>query len=326
MNDQGLTPPKLQPIDPVLIVAFALCAVLIGGLYFVMIAPSGGGETVSEESGPEQSYRFRAMTIDRARLAAARDQRQGEAHLERAPQEIARLQELVREANLMQFPADPPLTGEAVDKIEREIIYAANEVIPATGFPGFVTAGESMFEACLQGLEELLLAVRRGNVEMERARQDPPTPRFKTYRENCGNALDILIEHGLVTPEGRWRQAHGPTIFELLMRFRWAHMIHTHMAARVQLPRYEYELLLRWRVEDPYAFPASQRRIFLQELATMLPDYDTALAEARIDAEGKEWPEIIRIFEQLTENYPGNRQYRGILEAVKKAAPPGEIL
>lgn len=166
MNDHGPTPPKQPSIDPALIVAFALCVMFVGGLYFVMIAPSGSRETAGEDSGPEQSYRFTAMTIDAGRLARARDQRQGEARLEKAPQEIARLQELVREANLMQFPSDPPLTPEAVTKIEREIMYAANEVIPATGFPGFVTAGESMFEACLQGLDELLLAVRRGNVDM----------------------------------------------------------------------------------------------------------------------------------------------------------------
>jgi hypothetical protein len=313
-------PPAPSSLDRALILAFIICLVLNLAAYFLVFAPPRIDRVAGEDEGPEQSYRFAPLSIDEARLQQARDQRHGAARPDRVVDEIARLQARVRAANLLQFPGEDPVTAEQVERIEREIFYLANEVLPGTGLPGFVVSGESLFTACQEGLEELLLALRRGNLDLDRARRDPPSPRFDAYRENCGNALEMLVDHGLVTPDGRWRQAHGPRIFEVLMRFRWAHIIHSHLPARAQLSRYEYELLLRWRVEDPYAFPASQRRQFLEELKAILPDYDTNLAQARIDAEGREWSEIIAIFEALAQAHPSNRLYKTILADVRKAA------
>ncbi|MFU8806496.1 MAG: hypothetical protein ACNA8W_21980 [Bradymonadaceae bacterium] len=320
MSRQASPPPKPASLDAPLIVAFAICLAINVGLYFVFIGLPASVDIAPEETGPEQTYRFGAMKIDAQRLARARDQHQGEARLDRNPEEIAYLHALVREANAMQFPTEPPVTPAEVEQLERKIIFAANEVIPATGLPGFTAAGEPIFKACLTGLEELLLAIRRGSVDLTQARKSPPERRFQAYRENCGNALDMLLGYGLITEDASWRQAHGPTIFEILLRFRWAHMIHAHIPVRAQLPRYEYEILARWRVEDPYAFPSSQRHRFLSELTSMVPDYDVPLANARIEAEGREWPEIIAIFQKLTEEHPNNRHYASILRAIEKAA------
>lgn len=300
-----------QSIDPVLWTAFAVSLLCIITLGFVFSSTTTSSHTAANlDTIPADPTRFASFTIDTQRLNKERQQQQSEARLGSVEQELTHLYSVVRRANLAQFP--PQANESRTDPVvlNAELTFAADDVLPASGVRGFTAAGEPLFAACNEGIEELLKAIRLQSIPLDEARSNPSSERFQQYRENCGNALPTLIQHGLIDPKGRWAKPFAPALFEILNRFRWAHIIHARLPARLQLAPYEYELLMRWRIEDPDAFTRAERRDFIRQAASELNDFDPILAEVLLDNETKSHSQALEHLRELSEKHPENQKYR----------------
>ncbi|MBA2662956.1 MAG: hypothetical protein H0U74_11715 [Bradymonadaceae bacterium] len=316
------SPPDPPTIHPVLWVSFALCALIIVVLFVAFTHTTSTPHARLKEPARYEPLLFAPLEVDARQLAIERDRHHGEARLDAVGEDLAHLHQIVRKANLSQFPsADEQAPPDAL-QMQAELVFAADEVLPATGVRGFIAAGEPIFEACNEGLEQLLQALRLANLPLAEARTNPPHRRFQKYRENCGNALPSLLEHGLVSATGQWLKPYGPAIFEILNRFRWAHIAHARLPARLQLSPYEYRLMMRWRIEDPDAFPLQARREFLSQATELFPDYDSALAEALLDVEGKDKTFATERMRALHLQYPNNAEYLRRLRALEQSGAP----
>lgn len=314
--------PTPASLHPSLLLAFAICGALVVGLFFII----GPGRPTAPvvTSGPhfDDPTQFAPLSIDEQRLARERHRHHGPVTLDRARPALERLYEAVYRAHRHQFPTVEGEVRASVVELEAALVFAADEVLPATGMPGFVVAGEPIFEACQEAIDELLLAIHRRSITLDQARTDPPLPRFARYRDNCGNALPMLLDHGLVTPDGRWARPYAPKLFEILNRLRWANILHARLPARLQITPYEYELLMRWRIEEPKAFPITKRRAFLREAATYLPHYDVVLAEALLDIEGQDTSFAVDRIRKIVEEHPEVPEYKLRLERLESRLRP----
>ncbi|GEM_PF-3107060 len=285
--------------DPMIWVG-GLLSLAVGVAIFVMNrqAPSDSPDEpppiaeVSMEDAPHP-LAFPPLPADEDRLARARAEKYGAARrtLDDQPEASEAqkaLIELVQQANRRQFDGGEEAGAGDGAALSRRISVAANNVIQSLSYDTFPAAGEPLYTACREGLASLLAAVRRGDVDFERAKQDPPTSEFETYRSNCGNLLGVLAERGLVGESGEWAEPEDKSkvVFSVLQRVRWAHMTHDRRPALLQLTPAERALYLRWRIESPRAFPMAQRQKFLSQLTAdkgLLSEYDTQLAWARLE-------------------------------------------
>lgn len=303
--------PNRHAINPVLWTAFGVCLLCTIGLGFAFSSLSSSSHTSSQSQNLEANpTQFPPLIIDHQRLNKERRLQQSEARLGSVEQELNHLYAVVRRANLAQFPSTANEARPDLVILNAEVTFAADEVLPASGIRGFTAAGEPLFAACNEGIEELLKAIRRQSIPLEEARRNPSPARFQKYRENCGNALPLLLQHGLVDSTGRWSKPYAPVLFEILNRYRWAHITHARLPARLQLAPYEYELLMRWRIEDPDAFPIAERRKFIHQASSEISDFDPVLAETLLDNEGKTESEAIENLRELSEKHPENQNYR----------------
>jgi hypothetical protein len=265
--------------DPSLLAAGVVSLALAGLFYWAVT----GGEAEQE---PPEPMEFAPIEIDEDRLDRVRAKKYGEARKALTANPADALLSAARRLNDLQF--DETREGrQKLQKLARKISYMANDVIPRTGYDGYIAAGEPMFSACQQGLDELLSAIASGSIPFEKASTNPPADRFETYRNNCGPILPLLEKRRIVTREGEWRQPADRyrTITQILQRFRWATTIRDRRPALMQLTDYERRLLMRWRIEDPEAYPAEKRRSFLARIEReegLVEDYDTALARATL--------------------------------------------
>ncbi len=305
------SPPEQHPIHPILWTAFGLCltCVVVVGVLLATNASTDNSNSPTDIANSNPT-RFAPLTIDTARLLRERREQQSEAQLGEVDRELSHLYSVVIRANQAQFPPQDSQTQPDPVLLAAEVTFAADEVLPASGVRGFTAAGEPIFAACNEGIEELLKAIRIKNVSLAEAKENPPLARFKKYRENCGNALPMLLQHGLVTPDGRWAKPYAATLFDILNRYRWAHIAHARLPARLQLAPYEYELLMRWRIEDPDAFSTNERKQFIAQAAAEIRDYDSLLAETLLENESKDRTQAVEHLRNLSEKHPTNQNYR----------------
>lgn len=304
------SPTEPHPIHPVLWIAFGIClaCIVLLGVAFSTTKTTNHSNSYADSANSDPT-RFEPLTIDSARLKRERREQQSEAQLGTVDKELSHLYSVIRQANSAQFP---PQNGQnQTDQIllAAEVTFAADEVLPASGVRGFTAVGEPIFAACNEGIEELLKAIRINNVSLDEAKENPPPARFQKYRENCGNAFPMLLQHGLVTTDGRWAKPYASTIFDILNRYRWAHIAHARLPARLQLSPYEYELLMRWRIEDPDAFSRGERQKFITQAAAEIRDYDAPLAEVLLSNEGNDRLQALEHLRELSEKHPTNQNY-----------------
>lgn len=267
MVDQQQEARDLKRLDPV-----------ISGTVIVLVLAVVGYAVASVVLAPEISEDdivFEPLQVDRDRLLEERKERASDVQPERAGDDLERLRESARQANEMSFQSSTKVERETLN--EKLSVYA-NQIMPAYGYDGFVYSAEPLFIECGKGLEELLDAVQRGQISIDDANQDLPEDTFERYRKNCGNVLPMLVEQGLVTEEGEWSVEAGPAIFDVLNRYRWAHIIDDRRRAIMQLTPYEREILMRWRIEDAEAFDNAERWRFLEQARGLLDDYNVAWA------------------------------------------------
>jgi hypothetical protein len=299
-------PPALSPgLKAGFVVSLAL-----GCLLFWLMAFSDSSD------GPEHPLAFPAIDIDQKRLDGERTEKYAEArsNLEKSPPE--EFLEVVRKVNRQQFTNDVAKRRETAERLS----YLANEVIPKTGYEGFMAAGQPVFDKCRKGLEELLEAVRSGELELSEARSDPAPGQFGRYRTNCGRLLPTLIERGLVDQQGYWTKPVelSQTIFDILQRLRWANIIHSRRPPMMQLTEYERELLMRWRIEDPDAYGRDKKEEFLKRTERNpepYPSYDVPLTRAKIAYQTGDLQTAAEILKkQLREDSGDTSDYREALE------------
>ncbi|TXD36293.1 hypothetical protein FRC96_09430 [Lujinxingia vulgaris] len=313
-------PPAPPAMSPAIAVALAGCALLvIGALLWKAFGPPpepqwAGDDTAQVRSGLD----FPPLIIDAEELQRARQVHDEEVELSAEHQaQHEALLNAIKDANRAQFSDADPIDARA---LQARIDELSASLVPATGPRGFVPLGSSLFDACATSLEELLAAVRRGALTLEDASTAPALPRFASYREHCGNVVPVLREHNLLTDDAVWKTPSSRLIFDILQRYRFAEIIHTIQPTRLQMAPYEYEMLTRWRIEDAEAFDVRTRRRFLSRVSPIIPDYDVALAHARLDVHGKSPEEAIPRFQQLASEHPDSARYRDILTELRRSA------
>lgn len=271
------------------VVAGAVLSLVVGlGIFWAQSQRAGPSE--SEYAAPrvesgEHPLAFPPLRIDEGRLADSRREKYGEAReaLKRAGEPHRKLIGLVRQANAAQF-GNSEIPAQA---LTAQISATANEVIPYTTYDGFPAAGRPVFEACREGLSALQEALGSGDLTPKQAREHPEGPEFDSYRQNCGQLYGTLVDRGLMEERGRWSEPVSlqRDLFEILQRYRWAHIIRSRRQPHLQLTEYERRLFFRWRIEDPEAFPQPKRQEFLsrvREDPSLIPDYDVPMAAARL--------------------------------------------
>jgi hypothetical protein len=279
------SPYEPEPMAPAITLTSALLALVILTALFLRL--SAGAPTPEWSSSELQQLRsglaFPALVVDPVRLEASMANHYREADVSHVQEEVDELRTLVTRANLAHFPVHDPAQQISHANLELELTFATDEVFTATGPRGFVVVGEPNFSACKRGLNDLLEAIRSGNLPLTQAVQDPPADRFADYRKYCGNLLPSLLDHHLVAPDGTYARDFSEVMIGILLRYRWAGLAHTRHHTARQLSPYELELFGRWRIEDPDAFSPPERLRLLGEFAHFLPpEYDVPLARARI--------------------------------------------
>lgn len=306
-HDRGSgTAPDLGPgIKAGFVVSLALGCILF---WLMAFSDSAGG--------PEHPLAFPPIEIDQTRLHGEREDKYGEArsNLDKSsPEEFLKV---VRKVNRQQFIDDAAKRRKTAERLS----YLANEVIPTTGYEGFMAAGQPVFEKCRKGLDDLLEAVRSGDLELTEAKSDPAPGQYGVYRTNCGRLLPTLLERELVDQEGYWRQPVelSKTIFEILQRLRWANIIHSRRPPMMQLTDYERELLMRWRIENPDAYGREKKEEFLKRTERNpepYPNYDVPLTRAKITYQSGDLQTAVDILQKQLRSDSGNtREYRKALE------------
>jgi hypothetical protein len=279
-----------QQLDPTIGVTVLVLVLGVVGfaLYQVQTAPEISADDVD----------FKPLKVDTERLLAERKERSSEIAPNRAGKDLQRLRETARQANEMSFGS--PTRLEQQETTKKLSIYA-NQIMPAYGYDGFIYSAEPLFIECGKGLESMLGAIRRGQITVEQATEGPPAETFENYRQNCGNVLPILIEQGLITTEGEWTTDAGPAIFDVLNRYRWAHIIDDRRKAMTQLTPYEQEILMRWRIEDAEAFDMEERWRFLDQTRNLVPNYEVNWAAGVLSLRESNLDQALEYFQKAAD-------------------------
>ncbi len=313
---------KPEPMASGLIIGYLLSvAFILGGVGWSLFGPEPESEwTPDEEAHLLAGLQFPPLTVDANRLADARSSHYDKPDLSLIEADVAELRTTFRKINLSQFPSDRLIGDLSPLELVAKIEFVAGDVVGVTGVRGFNSVGTPHFERCLSGLDDLLAAIESGNLPLSQALENPPASRFEDYREHCGNFLPVLHERHLVTSEGQWRHDYSRDIADILQRYRWADMVRDIYPLHDLLSRYELELLFRWRIEDPEAFPPRHRRQLLARAQNRyLPeDYDFDLAWARLDVANFDLEGALPRFEELVENHPDNELYRAIHDDIAR--------
>jgi hypothetical protein len=281
-------------LDRSLLAGFVICTLLAAAFGYWRV---GGQIGISEAD-----FAFEPIAIDLQKLEAQREEKFKTVHLDRAPRRWKTLLETARDANRIQFAtAASPMEAST---LRGKLRFHANEVIPATGYDGFVAATQPLRQECLAGLEELLAALRSGELSMEQARKNPPANQFSRYRDNCGKMLPMLVEHGLVTPEGNWSSDDAPIIVDILSRFRWAHIIANQRSPWRQLTPYEAKIFSRWRIEQARGYSLAKRLEFVEEIGQIFPNYPTEYARGVLAFQAGDIESALDSFEILAADRP----------------------
>lgn len=294
-----------------LLIAFGVCALLAAGLGFWRLP---GPHTISAAS-----FEFQALDIDPKRLQAERDEKFKSVRLDQVSQDWARFVETARALN--QFDFSDPNGPERAATLEK-LSYYSNEIIPATGFEGFVAATQPLRDACAQGLETLREALGAKKIDLQLALEDPPPAQFAPYRDNCGNQLAMLIERGLLSKTGAWTSKDAPRIADILARYRWAHLLQDQYSPWLLLTPYEVEIFARWRVEHATGYSLDKRLAFLAEIEELLPDYNVDFARGVLAYQHNDIAGALQHFEKLAQDHP-EAGYQGYIRYLQAQAPPG---
>lgn len=278
----------------------------------------------SQRAHLKSGIEFPPLSIDAQRLESQRSEfaeQSADVDLELLEDDIVELHEAFRLANVAQFSAPENDPGPPPQEIADRLHYLSNDVVVVTGPAAFQQIGEPIFEGCLAGLDELLDALRRGDIDPGDATEDPPE-QFELYRQNCGNMLPQLIRRGVIDDTGQLQHSDARNLVDILQRYRWADLIRSRYDITRQWSSYELELFTRWRIEDPDAFDLPDRHRYLeraQRRGHLPSDYDAALAEARLEAAsaGSD-AEKLAPFEQLAEDNPDNELYRALYERLHR--------
>lgn len=313
--------PQIEPMSPAILITAFICLAFILGIAANKFIFQASKFSLSAEQRLqiESGLNFPPLQFDKARQQAAHREFYETPDLSTQRDTVQALHDLTQKANLTQFP---PLDGESLPplaELDHHLRLLADELLPATGPRGFSSVGEPLFQACTEGLNDLLAALQAQELPLSQALKDPPHQRFAQYRKNCGNALPVLLERHLITPDGTWAHDFGPELFGILQRYRWADLIHSRYSTDQQLAPYDLEIFSRWRIEDPQAFsPAERRQLLAQSRAYLPTDYDHGLARVRIEAANQDLSAAAVQLGDLIHENPENPVYSAIFQDLER--------
>ncbi|MFW5966571.1 MAG: hypothetical protein ACOCV2_03585 [Persicimonas sp.] len=296
-----------KSVDPTFAITLVLCALLAGGFGYWRMS--------SIPQVTEEDLTFDGdLDIDADRLERQYRETYGDIDLERVEEDWQALLDVGQRANEAQF--EETSTSDR-NELSVELKLLGHQVVPTTGYDGFVVSGEPLFEGCHEGLETLLKDIQSGDIDLETAREDPPKDAYDKYRKNCGNLLPHLLDRGLVTEEGEWGFEGAKTMVQILHRYRWAHIIYNEKRPRAQLTPYEVELMDRWRLELAEGLSEEDRRRSLERLDKGNADYEVDYARAILAYESGDYEEALEQFEKLAEEKPG-KHYEAYADFVRE--------
>ncbi|AWV89333.1 hypothetical protein [Bradymonas sediminis] len=294
-----------------LAVTFGVCVLLAAAVGFLMLP---GKNNISA-----RNFTFEALDIDAKRLEKERDEKYKSVQLDQVPDEWAQFLNTAREVNRFDF-VSPGAAAEA-STIEK-LSYYSNELVPATGYEGFLAATIPLRDACSEGLDTLRKALGAGDVTLEQALSDPPADRFGQYRDNCGNLLAMLVERGLVDKTGAWTSSDAPLVTDILSRYRAAHLLKDQYSPWLLLTSYETEIFARWRVEQAAGYSDAKRLQYLSEIPSLLPHYNVDFARGVLAYQAKDIAGALKAFETLHQRDP-KAGYEGYVRYLKEQVPAG---
>lgn len=252
---------------------------------------------------------FPAFEVDTERLEEARREFYEEVDRERVDEvtdaDVDRLKASFQILNEAQFLGDEVPPDADVHEASTQYRHQIRTLITPVGKRGFILLGEPLFEECNRGLEELLGAVRDGELSLVEAIEEPPADQFEAYRKNCGNLLAYLKQRHLIDEQGHWTRDDAPELVDIRQRLRWVDEARgQYYPVQKLMSPYELEVFYRWRVEDGEAYSLEARRRYLRTARTLMPDFYGPLAEARLDAEEMDADEVTARFETLADDHP----------------------
>lgn len=276
-----------------LIIAFLICALLLAGIWLWRRPDTGDVDAAD--------FEFQAIKIDADKLQTQRDEKFKSVRLDRVTKDWQSLLTAARDVNRLDF--NSPGQAQKAAAIEK-LGYLTNEIIPATGYEGFVAASLPLRDECRAGLDALREALEAGDLELHEAKVDPPAQRFAKYRANCGNQLPMLLKRGLLNDQGAWTTTNAPIIADILGRYRWAHLVRDQYSPWLLLTPYEIEIFARWRIEQAKGYSTEKRLKFIAEIVRFLPDYNADFARGILAYKENNIPESLNYFEILAKNNP----------------------
>ncbi len=263
---------------------------------------------------------FPELEIDADELADARRNFAGDTNLELLDEELDKLFDTAIDMNKAQFGDDVREVERTGIQLLEKLGYRANDVVVATGPKGFQVAADPLFENCQLGLDELLGAIRAGELELAEAIDAPPDEQFEAYRRYCGDLLPLLVNRNIIDENAEFTHPDAMALIDVFQRYRWVHyMIGDKYPLHMMLSPTELEVFFRWRIEDPNAFSPEQRHQFLQDALPYLPsEYPAPLAEARIDASTlDDDDEILQRFDQLVDQHPDEPLFEAVRDNLR---------
>jgi hypothetical protein len=298
--------PRESKLDATVIMAVVVCVVAAAAFAYWRMGP---GRPIGQED-----FQFSKLEIDHKKLEDQRHKKYAKANLQDVQSEWQELLATARKANQAQFGE---VGREEQLTLSAEMRVWANEVLLGSGLDSFVVTGEPIFRECNGAVDELLGAIRRGELTVEEAKTDPPADTFGTYRANCGNLLPTLLARGLVTDGGKWTSEDAPVIVDILSRYRWAHIIHDQKDPWAQLTREGARAFSRWRVEQASGYSLAQRRQFLDKLVSQFPDYNATFTAGVLAYRAGELDVALDHFETLAQNQPRS-DYKKYVEFLRE--------
>lgn len=301
-------------LDPVLLIVFLVCALALGGL---VMWRANTSRAISA-----QDFKFAPLKVDEQKLRLEREERYASVRLDKVEENWAKLIEAARQANEAQF--GEPKTKEEVELLTNALRFWASEVIPATGYDGFVAAGQPLRDACEEALAEVLKALKSGELQPEALKEQLSEEKYAKYRQNCGDMMDYLLKRGLVDPSGQWAFKSAPFFADLSARFLWAQIIEDQRSPWAQLTPYEAELFARWRVEQAEGFSLRRRRAYLEQFAQFNPGAELDYARGVLAFMDEDIEAALESFEKLAAEDPqgGFKSYVDFLVDYQSASTP----
>lgn len=292
-----------------LLPAFILCALLLGGLGWPLLtghAPSSTSSHEDHTTAAAQALAFPPLEISSAKI-------QEVINKGYTPQtsflQDPKVVEFIAQAKIQQdhMFTTTPIPTQTVKELIQAHEYKLGEALTAVPKAQDLMRIADMLQAeCEPALEQLMEAVRAGQLTLEQARKDPNIAQWATYRQSCGNLLDALYQFKLIDDKAQYSAPYAKALIPILQRHRFASSLVTAQPINKLLSPQELTIFWRWRIESAQAFTLEQRQEALNRADKSLLPYHWLKAQAILHIEAKQYDKARKDLQLLQASEPAN--------------------